>query len=98
MPDEEREQYVQEHVDTFGHRPVPGLGGGSLCIHPYHDTLRRLINGADIEIPFDPSEVVAADDPRVTEYERRYDDLVDEYRDMIAEVEEREAFDARKGS
>lgn len=90
IPETEWERYCTNHEAEFGHQPVRDLAGGALCVHPVHDDLRRLIDGpgVDLDVSFDPHEVLADDDPRVVRFHEDYDRAVETNRQWIAELEE----------
>ena len=94
----DKEQYRKEHMLIFGHAPVTDISGRRFCAHPMHDALRGMMDmpGVDVEIPFNTHEVRTEDDPEVTAFNQAYEKAVDDARDLIAEVQEREEYDKRK--
>lgn len=95
--DADRENYVHEHILIFGHVPLLDLTGRHQCTHVMHSVLEQVISapGVDVEIPFESREVETEDDPGVIELGRRYDARVEQFKDKIADLDEREAFIAR---
>ena len=91
--------YRKEHILLFGHEPIPDLSLGGRCMHPIHRMIQGMMDapGVDIEIPFNPHEVVTDDDPEVLEFERQYNDAVDSWKDVIDEIEGREEYQRRTG-
>lgn len=89
IPDAAWDRYSEDHVAEFGHRPVRGIGGGKLCTHPDHDAIRRLIDGpgVDLDMSFDPHQVIADDDPRLLAFNEDYDRAVQMHKQVIAEWE-----------
>ena len=82
-------QYISDHMELFGHYPIPDLATGQGCCHPSHDTLTRLMNGPGVELDVDFMfrSMVSDDDPIFDEYHRKYGEKVQEYKDRIQEIE-----------
>lgn len=84
---EDREKYREEHQMIFGHYPPDDPD--EKCEHPMHARVRREMNDAKIEIPFDPDEIITED----SEFERvkreRYGIVFQMTRDFQREVETR---------
>jgi len=95
----DKDAYRKEHVLIFGHNPVPDLGRGRQCGHPMHDYIGYMMDmpGVDVEIPFDAHEIITEDDPEATAFQEIYEKETDKWRDVIKEVEEREAYEKKKG-
>lgn len=55
----DREEYHDTHFDLFGHEGPDDPN--EVCQHPIHDQIRRQMNGATFEIPFDASLIISAD-------------------------------------
>lgn len=68
--DERREM----HFDLFGH--YPPKHPGEKCEHPIHAAMRREMNGGEVTILFDPSDVVSEDSLLNAEGKDRYDYVV----------------------
>lgn len=94
----EFESYAKEHLNIFGHLPMPDFERDKLCTHPMHDAGSYLIDapGVDIEIPFEPGEVLTEDDEVVYRFNVEYQNKVDYYREWIAEEEAKIAFEERQ--
>ena len=92
--DHEREFYSQQHYDLFGHWPLVGLDGDPRCIHPMHDKLQRMIDapGVDVELPFNPQEVIDDDSDVAVLSRQRYDEAVRRIRSELKALDEEDAF------
>lgn len=55
--DDDESERSDAHYYIFGHRTIPGRP----CEHEVHAKLQYLIEGAELEIPFDPNEVISSD-------------------------------------
>jgi hypothetical protein len=86
---EDREKYREEHLEIFGHEPP--ADPDEKCHHPMHAQIRRTMNGAKIEIPFDPSEIITEDSEMERARRERYNIAFQMTRDFQREVEAREA-------
>jgi hypothetical protein len=99
IPDAEWQRYVDEHEAIHGHKPLRDLLSGKLCTHPSHDEARRIIDGpgVNVQIAFDPHELISDDDPRVLKFQRDYEMAVAENKLRIAEMddEDRRALDSQ---
>jgi len=96
----EWQEYAKEHVNIFGHLPIPNERTGQLCCHEMHQAGKFLIeaDGVDIEVPFDDAGVYTEDDEEVYRYNVAYQSKVDFYREWIAAEEEKMAWEERRRS
>ena len=87
--DEDREKYREEHHMIFGH--YPPSNPNEKCEHPSHAAIRRVMNGAKIEIPFDPDEIVTEDSELERARRERYGIVFTTTQAWQREVEARQA-------
>jgi len=87
------EDYITEHMELFGHRPVPNLATGYGCVHPMHDTIRQIISapGVKLEIDFSYADMLSDDDPVMQDNKASYDRAVANLRDKFKAIEEEDA-------
>ncbi len=86
----DREYYFEEHERLFGHMPTDGVEGP--CQHPIHDDIRRAMNGANIEVPFDSYEIVSDDSELERQRQVAYNAIFDETKEFQAAVNEEDAW------
>jgi hypothetical protein len=79
------------HMQLFGHEPP--ADPGEQCQHPVHAAIRRAMNDATLEIPFDPSEVVSEDSVAGQLHQDRYDLIYGATRQFQQMVEEEETWE-----
>jgi hypothetical protein len=88
------EKYREEHHTIFGH--YPPSDPGEKCEHPMHATIRRAMNDAQIEIPFDPDEIITEDSELERVRRERYGIVFAMTRSWQREVEARQKRDAEE--
>ena len=77
------------HFKLFGHYPPDDPQ--TKCEHPSHARIRRAMNDAQIEIPFDPNEVISDDSQLAAAMKARYNVVFQQTKDLQRQVEEEEA-------
>jgi hypothetical protein len=85
-PDHDNEQRIEEHHAIFGHYPPEDPR--EKCDHPMHSQIRRVMNGALIEVPFDAEAIVSDDSVVGKERDDRYRAVFEATRQFQREVEE----------
>ena len=97
MHTDDEYDYIREHEELFGHRPIPNLATGQRCCHPMHDSLRRLIDGdgVDLEIRFEYQPMISDDDDQIVTAHIDYPKNVQEWRDTFKEWEEEDAHEKK---
>ncbi len=88
----DRESYRDEHFAIFGH--YPPLRPDEKCDHPMHAAIRRTMNDAKIEVPFDAEAVISVDSAFEQARQEHYDKVFDATRQFQQAVEEEDAHDA----
>lgn len=87
-PDEDAELYEDEHMEIFGHWPKNGPDGK--CTHEMHTKIRRAMNGATIEVPFNASMIVSEDSELAKDRQDRYDMIFKQTQQWQREIEQEE--------
>ena len=82
----------EEHYAIFGHMPPEG----AKCNHPVHDAVRREMNGAYIEVDFDPNGVISSDSELERQRQARYDSIYQATRQFQKEVEQEEKMESAR--
>jgi hypothetical protein len=90
----DRENYENEHYAIFGH--MPPEEPGAKCEHPIHDKIRREMNGATIEVPFDGSIIISDDSPVAKEAKDRYDMIYNATKQFQKEIEQEDKENAAR--
>lgn len=88
---DDREKYRDDHYTLFGHYPPDDPN--EKCQHPAHADIRRAMNGAQIEVPFDPSEIITEDSELERLRRQRYGVVFQMTREFQQEVEARQRAD-----
>lgn len=83
---EDAMEYRENHFDLFGH--YPPRDPSDKCDHPIHAAMRREMNGANVVVLFDASEVVSEDALETKKKKDRYDYIFDETRQWQQQLEE----------
>lgn len=83
------EERRETHYKLFGHYPPEDPQ--AKCEHPMHADIRRAMNGAQIDIPFDPEEVVSDDSQLAKAFKDRYNVVFQRTKDLQRQIEEEEA-------
>lgn len=83
------DEYRKQHRAIFGHEPP--ADPDETCRHPMHAEIRRAMNGAQIDIPFDPHEIVSEDAAVAQAARERYGVVFQATQEFQAEVEAEEA-------
>lgn len=89
--EEDREHRRRAHLDLFGHEPPEDPS--QKCDHPIHAEIRRAMNGAKHEVPFDGTEIITADSAYEQARRERYGIVFEATREFQKQVEEEEAFE-----
>jgi hypothetical protein len=93
--DHDNEARREEHFELFGHWPPDDPG--EQCRHEVHDRIRREMNGATFEIPFDGRTIISSDSELERQRQSRYDMIFQATRQFQKQVEMEDKYEnARK--